>query len=426
MKHLDDLFDYWMNDWLISLGIPENMSLYIALVLNLLILFLICAVAFWIAKKVVIKILSTVIKKTKYTWDNRIFNKQIFNPLAHIIPAFLIRAFIPYIFDDFPDLVPFLIKLTDIYIIFAIVKAINAFLNSVRDLTKDSAYFKDKPIDSYFQLVKIIIYIIVGILVLSIFIDKSPIYLLTAFGAMSAVILLIFKDTILGFVASVQVAANDMVRIGDWIQMDQFGADGTVLTISLNTVKVQNFDNTIITIPTYKFISESFKNWRGMSESGGRRIKRSVDININSIKYCTDEMLKEYGKIEFMKDYIAERQSEIEEFNKNNNIDKSELVNGRNLTNIGLFRYYLESYLKHNDNISKDFTLMVRQLTPNEKGLPLELYTFTNTTDWIKYEGIQSDVFDHVLAAAREFDLEVFQYPSGMDIANIKMNVKEN
>lgn len=248
---------------------------------------------------------------------------------------------------------------------------------------------------------------------------KSPTYFLTAFGAMTALIMLIFKDTILGLVASVQMSANDMVRIGDWVEMPKFNADGDVIAINLNTVKVQNWDKTVTSIPTYYFITDSFKNWRGMKESGGRRIKRALYINAASIKFVDPDMRERFLSYQLLEDYLVSRQEEIDAFNKKQKVDTSVLINGRRMTNIGVFRNYIENYLRNHKDIRKDMALMVRQLTIEDRGIPIEIYCFTKTTIWTEYEEIQSDIFDHLMAAVAFFDLDIFQQPSGSDMTRM-------
>jgi miniconductance mechanosensitive channel len=325
----------------------------------------------------------------------------------------------PYVFEDFAGAIPYILRLVNAYISIVLIMVIINFLNTLKYYSENTKLFKDNPLDSYFQLVKIAIYIIGGIIILSFLLNKSPLYFFSALGAMTVVLLLIFKDTIMGFVASIQLSANDMIRIGDWVSMPKYGADGDVIEMNLTTIKIQNWDKTITTIPTYAFISESFKNWRGMSESGGRRIKRSLNIKISSIKFCTPEMLERYKKFQLIKDYIEEKSNKIEEYNKENKIDKSYLINGRHLTNIGIFRVYAEAYVKINPDINLNMTCMVRQLLPTEKGLPIEIYTFSNSQEWVTYEGIMSDMFDHLIAAVSEFELEVFQNPTGTDFRKL-------
>ena len=344
--------------------------------------------------------------------------------MAHIVPAVIVKLAAPVVFADHSSLLPLVFKVIDSYLVIVGLILILSFLKVIEYSLSNTESFKEKPLTSYFQLIRIILYLATGILILSILLAKSPLYFLSAFGAMTAILLLIFKDTILGLVASVQISSNDMVRVGDWIEMPKFNADGDVMAINLNTVKVQNFDRTTTTIPTYYFISDSFKNWRGMVESGGRRIKRAIYINAQSIRFVDPETRERYKKFNLLTDYINKRQTEIDEYNANNNVDTSILINGRRMTNIGVFRHYVENYLKNHPRISKEMTLMVRQLAIEDRGVPIEIYCFTNTTKWTEYESIQADVFDHVLSAAGFFDLEIFQQPSGKDISNAIDNLR--
>ncbi|NMA65612.1 MAG: mechanosensitive ion channel, partial [Clostridiaceae bacterium] len=274
------------------------------------------------------------------------------------------------------------------------------------------------------QVVKIFISIMAAVIIISILTERSPWLLLSGIGAATAVLMLIFQNSILGLVASIQLTTNNMVQIGDWIEMPTHGADGDVIDISLHTVKVQNWDKTIITIPTHKLISESFKNWRGMREAGGRRIKRSIYIDMTSVKFCDEEMLERFKKIQYIKEYIQKKESEIENYNKSQNVDLSSIVNGRRLTNLGTFRAYIANYLKNHPGLNKNMTQMVRQLQPTEYGLPLEIYAFTDETAWVKYEAIQSDIFDHILAIVPEFDLKIYQRPAGHDFSRDIINMQ--
>ena len=360
-----------------------------------------------------------LIKKTKNIWDDALVENKVFITLSHIAPAIVIYLTTPYIFEDFAGAIPYILRLVNAYISTVLIIVIINFLNTIKYYFENAKLFKNNPLDSYFQLAKITIYIIGGIIILSFLLNKSPLYFFSALGAMTVVLLLIFKDTIMGFVASIQLSVNDMVQIGDWVSMPKYGADGDIIEMNLTTIKIQNWDKTITTIPTHAFISDSFKNWRGMSESGGRRIKRSLNIKISSIKFCTQEMLELFKKFQLIKDYIEEKINEIEEYNKENKIDKSYLINGRHLTNIGIFRAYAEAYVKNNPDVNLNMTCMVRQLLPTEKGLPIEIYTFSNRQEWVTYEGIMSDMFDHLIAAVSEFELEVFQNPTGTDFRRL-------
>jgi len=409
----------WLTDWLIGLGVQETSAMYLKLVILLFILFIFSYVTNLIVKKIFIRSIRSVIKKTKTVWDDALVENKVFTTLSHIAPAVVIYLTTPYIFEDFSGAIPYILRVVNAYISIVLIIVIVNFLNTLKYYFENTKLFKNNPLDSYFQLVKIAIYIIGGIIILSFLLNKSPLYFFSALGAMTVVLLLIFKDTLMGFVASIQLSANDMVHIGDWVSMPKYGADGDVIEMNLTTIKIQNWDKTITTIPTYAFISESFKNWRGMSESGGRRIKRSLNIKISSIKFCTLEMLERFKKFQLIKDYIEEKSNKIEEYNKENKIDKSYLINGRHLTNIGIFRVYAEAYVKNNPDINLNMTCMVRQLLPTEKGLPIEIYTFSNRQDWVTYEGIMSDMFDHLIAAVPEFELEVFQNPTGTDFRKL-------
>jgi len=409
----------WLTDWLIGLGVEETSAMYLKLLILLFVLFIFSYVTNLIVKKILIRSIRSVIKKTKTVWDDALVENKVFITLSHIAPAVVIYLATPYIFEDFSGAIPYILRLVNAYISIVLIIVIINFLNTLKYYFENTKLFKDIPLDSYFQLVKIAIYIIGGIIILSFLLNKSPLYFFSALGAMTVVLLLIFKDTLMGFVASIQLSANDMIQIGDWVSMPKYGADGDVIEMNLTTIKIQNWDKTITTIPTYAFISESFKNWRGMSESGGRRIKRSLNIKISSIKFCTLEMLERFKKFQLIKDYIEEKSNKIEEYNKENKIDKSYLINGRHLTNIGIFRVYIEAYVKINPDINLNMTCMVRQLLPTEKGLPIEIYTFSNRQEWVAYEGIMSDMFDHLIAAVPEFELEVFQNPTGTDFRKL-------
>jgi len=422
METINNLLSNWLKKLLIGIEIPQDAIAYLIIVIDLIVLFVICYVVYLITKKILLRIVTNFVKKTKVKWDDILLKEKVFNSIAHIAPVLVLRYFIPYVFREFPEAIPILIKATDIYFIIVVIKTINSFFNSVEKVLKRSPALEDKPTHSYFQLLKIVVYLFGVIIAVSLLINKSPIYLISAFGAMSAVLILVFKDTILGFVASIQLSANDMVRVGDWVTMKKYGADGDVMKITLNTVIIQNFDRTIITVPTYAFISDSFQNWRGMSESGGRRIKRALNIRIKDIKFCTEKMLERYKKIQLIKEYVEKKATEIKKYNEKYLIDKKELINGRNLTNIGLYRKYIDAYLEKSEHIKKDFTMMVRQLPPTETGLPLEIYAFTKTTKWLEYENIQSDIFDHILVSAKEFDLNAFEYSSETSVVEQKQN----
>lgn len=366
----------------------------------------------FLAKKVVLKVITHYINSNRFQWDNYLLERKVFHKLSHVVPAVIIY----YFSFAFPAYQPLIAKGVALYMIVVALLVVNAFLHAVNDIYSTFEIAKARPIRGYIQVVQIFVFIIGGILLISNLIGESPIILLSGIGALSAVTMLIFKDSILGLVAGVQLASNDMVRVGDWIEMPKYGADGDIVDISLITVKVRNWDQTITTIPTYALVSDSFKNWRGMQNSGGRRIKRSVFVDTSSIVFCSPEMIEKFKKIHYLKDYIVQKEEEIERYNLEHEIDRSSKVNGRALTNIGVFRIYLQRYLENHPRIHKGMTCMVRQLQPVETGMPLEIYAFADDIRWTVYEGIQSDIFDHIFAVASEFGLRVFQNPTGYDL----------
>jgi miniconductance mechanosensitive channel len=313
------------------------------------------------------------------------------------------------VFYSFPSLITPLNKLTEVYLVIIIIWLIISLIRSAADSLRKKSAFKSKPIESYMQVIRIILFFIGAVIIFSNLTGKSPVSFFTAMGAISAVLLLMFKDTIMGFVASIQVSTNDTVRIGDWITMAKYGADGDVVEINLTTVKVQNFDKTITTIPTYSLISDSFQNWRGMTQSGGRRIKRAIFIRQSTIRFLTYEEIEQFRRIQSLTSYIDHRQKDIDKHNERIGADKSLLINGRNLTNAGLYRKYIDNYISNHTGLHKKMTMMVRQLAPTANGLPLEIYAFTGTTKWVDYEYIMADIFDHLLASASYFDLKVHE-----------------
>jgi miniconductance mechanosensitive channel len=312
-----------------------------------------------------------------------------------------------------------------IYVAFVGLRAFTSFLNAINDIYLKYPISRERPITPYIQVIKIVAYVMLGVFLIGTLMDKSPWALITGLGAMSAIILLIFRDSILGFVAGMQLTFNDMVRRGDWIEMPKYGADGDVIDVTLNTVKVRNWDKTITMIPTYALVSDSFKNWRGMQESGGRRIKRPINIDMNSIKFCTEEMIERFSKIQYISEYIRNKKTELAEYNEVNKFDTSMLVNGRHMTNVGTFRAYIQAYLRNHPKIRQDMTFLIRQLKPTEHGLPIEIYVFSNDIVWANYESIQADIFDHILAVIQEFDLRVFQRPSGRDFNHLAQGLPD-
>ncbi|UZJ63607.1 mechanosensitive ion channel family protein [Sphingobacterium sp. KU25419] len=368
-------------------------------------------------------IVSAFIKRSKNNWDNKLLENKVQVHLSRFILVVISQQLLPFIFMGFPSFTAILTKFLGILLIFTVYGILNALLKTSRDILRSSKAFVDKPVDSYLQVLQIFLIFVVGTLIVSVITGNSPWSFLVSLGAASAILMLVFKDTILGFVASIQVSANDSVRVGDWIEMPKYGVDGDILQINLNNVRIQNWDKTIVTIPTYTLLSDSFKNYRGMQESGGRRIKRSINIKISTIRYLSSEEIQELKKIALLAPYIEKREKEIKEYNTQNQVDPTVLVNGRRMTNIGLFRAYIKAYAVQNPDIHQQLTLLVRQLAPHEHGLPLELYMFTKGTQWSFFEDTMSDIFDHLFAAIKYFDLEVFELPASDDL-RIHLNNK--
>ena len=401
---------------LIEFEIPDFYAKLINVFVVGLIIFLVVVILNYISKTFIRNFIERISINSKNNFDNFLVANNIQVHLSRLVPFVFLYWILPFWLEDYQTGLIYSNLILEVYFIFLIVWIIRSFLNAAKEFFKTIDSFKDKPVDSFVQVAMILVWFMAIILVFSILTGKEVSTFLTAMGALSAVILLIFKDTILGLVASIQLTSNDLIRIGDWITMKQFGADGDVIEINLNSVKVQNFDKTITTIPTYKLISDSFKNWRGMSDSNGRRIKRALLIKGSSIKFMGEEELSKLQKIKLISDYISQTQSEIIEHNSNIDIVSDIKVNGRNLTNIGLFRKYTENYLVSNKLINNEMTVMCRQLTPTSQGVPLEIYAFITDKEWKNYENIVSDLFDHLLASLSTFDLELFELPSNINI----------
>ena len=373
-----------------------------------------------IVKHVVIRVVRAFARRSSTTWDDALVTHNVFGRLVHVVPALIVFVGTPLI-PDLPEGGVQLIRNVAMgYMVLMLTLALTAMLSAANTIYETTPVAKDRPLKGFVQLVQIVIWIFGGVMIVSAVLDRSPLLLLSGFGAMTAILLLVFKDTILSLVASVQLTAQDMVRVGDWIEMPQFGADGDVVDVQLHTVKVQNWDKTITTIPTHRLITDSFRNWRGMSQSGTRRIKRSLHIDVSTIRMQTDEEIEHFTRFALLKDYIKNKEQEPSDYNAGLATEVDEAVNRRRLTNIGTFRAYAYNYLKNHPKIDKDATLMVRQLGPGPEGLPLEIYCFTNTTVWTVYEGIQSDIFDHLLAIVPEFGLRLYQKPAGSDLANLR------
>jgi miniconductance mechanosensitive channel len=399
----------WVYRILKDFDFNENFAQYANLFANIIILIIAAYLLDYIFKKILIIILAIVAARTRSTFDDFLVANKTAKYIAHLVPLVFVFRTVPVILKDFTSWEKFFEKGIKIYIIILSLWIIRSVFNSLRDYLKDKPRYSDKPIDSYIQVIMILLWGFGFFSFVSILFEITRPVFITALGSISAIVILIFRDTILGFVASISVSVNDMVRIGDWITMEKFGADGDVIEINLATVKVQNFDNTTTTIPTYSLISDSFKNWRGMQNSEGRRIKRFVLIKTKSVRFITDEEANDFKKIHNLENYIDHRQRDIKKHNTNNAIDKSLIINGRNLTNLGLFRKYIEMYIQNHSGINKEMLLMVRHLQPTEKGIPLEVYCFSKDKTWENYEYIMADIFDHVISSVKYFDLELFE-----------------
>ncbi|WGH75142.1 mechanosensitive ion channel [Tenacibaculum tangerinum] len=401
-------------------SLSETTAIYLNLLANLFVFAIIGYLLFKILRYYGRKAIRKMADKTSTHFDDLLIKNRAFLNLSRIIVLTIVFNLLKEILEDFPDLFTYAERFTTIAIVFSIVWFIRSILLTVKDFLRTTNAFKDKPLESYVQIFMIILWLIAIISSFSVLTGKPLIRFLTALGAFSAVLLLIFKDTILGFVSSIQVAVNDTVRIGDWITMEKYGADGDVVEINLTSVIIRNFDNTISSIPTYYLTSDSFKNWRTMNTSGGRRIKRAILIKINSIHFLTDEDIERFKKIELIANYMEQTSKEVKKYNEENNVDKSVLLNGRNLTNFGTFRIYLDKYIENHPKINQDMLLMSRQLEPTPNGIPLEIYAFSREKNWVDYERVMANIFDHILASVKYFDLEVFQNPSSIDILNLK------
>ena len=417
MEEIEKVFGVigYINKFLVNMGVPEAVAAWLDQILGVTILFLLAYIVDLITRFIVNKVIGRIAKYTKSDWDDKFLEHRVFRYLAHIVPGIFFLIMIPVAVSD-SAWATILERAAQVFIVICILRSIQATSKAISDIYSSTENHSNKPVKVVLQVVIVIAFFIGAIAIIGIIVNKSFASLFVGLGASMTILMLIFKDSILGFVASWQLSSNDLVRIGDWITMPKYGADGDVEEINLYSVKVRNFDKTITTIPPYSLISESFQNWRGMTESGGRRVKRSVSINMHTIKFCTPQMLDRFRKIKYLTEYIGSTEERIKEYNEKNGIDNSILVNGRRQTNIGVFRAYLESYLGNHPDINHNMTCMVRQLQPTEKGIQLELYFFVGNTDWIFYENVQSDVFDHIMAIVPQFELEVYQYPTSVPI----------
>jgi miniconductance mechanosensitive channel len=408
-----------IKDWLIRLGLGEETAVFGVRVLAIVVMLVVACIAYIITKRFLLRVVKSLVERSKTIWDDILLEQKVFNRLSYFAPALVIYGMAPFVLSGSSAAIATLRLATKIYMVIVGLLVFDSFLNSVVDIYRTFEFSQKKPIRGFVQGAKIILFFFGGIFILAMIMGKSPGIIFGGLGAMMAVFMLIFKDSVLGFVAGIQLSANRMIHIGDWIEMPKYGADGSVIDVALTTVKVQNWDKTIATIPTYALISDSFKNWRGMSESGGRRIKRAIYIDMSSVKFCTEEMLEKFKKYKYISEYIESKIEEIKEHNLAAGVDESELVNGRHLTNIGTFRAYVAAYLRNHPKIHQEMTFLVRHLEPTPNGLPIQIYVFSNDQVWANYEAIQADIFDHILAVIPKFELRIFQNPTGADLQSL-------
>jgi len=410
--------------WLIDLGLSIFWAEILKLIIVVSVVFIISYIANIITKKFISVIVSRIVKKTSFTWDDILLKNKVFHRFSHIVPALIIYYSSNVVLKGYPEWILVVKSMVYIYMIVMAMLIVSAFLKSLNEIYMSMPSSKDRPIRGFLQIINIFNYSIGSILILSIILDKDPSYFLTGLGAIAAVLLLVFKDTLLGLVAGIQLSANDMVKLGDWVVMPSKNADGVVTEITLHTVKVQNWDKTISMIPSYAMVSESFINYRGMEESKARRIKRSLFIDINSVRFLTLEEIEELKKVRLIHDYLEQKLNEVEVYNKAFEFDKDKPINGRWLTNLGTFRMYAFEYIKSMGFIRKDMSMMVRQLAPTEYGVPLEVYAFSSIIEWEDFEKIQADIFDHLMAVIPIFNLCIYQNPTGNDFSKILKNVE--
>ncbi|MEM7086062.1 MAG: mechanosensitive ion channel domain-containing protein [Bacteroidota bacterium] len=409
-----------LKDYLLDHGMSETWATFLNTALVVIVIGGLVVLLDIVTRKVIVQLFKAFSSRTKTSFDNFLVKSNFPKFLAHFIPLGILWYLIPILFSDYGLVMDYSLKVAQACIVILCILVFRSILRTTNNYLRESKEkYSDKPLESYVQVLMIFAWGI-GIFFLVNILTGYSLLSVATLGAASAVILLIFKDTILGFVASIQVSVNDIVRIGDWITVSKFGADGTVTEINLATVRVQNFDNTFTTIPTYSLISDSFQNWRGMQEADGRRIKRALYIKQNSVKFLSSEALEDLKKIELIKPYIEHRQLDISRYNKTNEINTSHELNGRRQTNLGVFRKYADAFLHENPAINKDMFLMIRHLSPTDKGIPIEIYCFSHDKKWENYEHIQADIFDHLIASVSYFGLELFEVPSGSDLEALR------
>ncbi|MEL0295797.1 MAG: mechanosensitive ion channel domain-containing protein [Cryomorphaceae bacterium] len=410
---------HWASQWLANQNVDERYIEWVALGIDVVLLALLSLLADFISRRILVSIIHAAVKRTKATWDDYFFEQKVFKGLAHLVPAAIVFNSLAYILSDVPRMIPYFEKAVVVYTLILVVTVVNRTLRALENWLSQNEKYTNTPIRTISQVVRLLAFFGAAIALISILTGTSAGAILGAFAGTTAILILVFQDSIKGLLANFQIHMYDLVKVGDWITFSKYGVDGDVLSIDLTTVKVKNFDKTVSTVPATAFVQDSFVNWRGMSESGARRIKRNIHIDITSIRHLDEGLMDALKEIDLIAAFMNKRQGEIDNDNAGKDMKGASLLNGRRQTNIGLYRKYIESYLSNHSGINNDFTLMVRQLQPTTEGIPIEVYCFTATTEWAVYEGIMSDIFDHLYAATRHFDLALYQKPTGADMRAI-------
>jgi miniconductance mechanosensitive channel len=411
--------NHWTRSWLSQLNTPEWLTAAITITIDVILLAIIAFLTDFIARKVLLNIITRIVKRSKTKWDDYFYERKVFRNLAHLLPAFLVYYAFPIVFDDIPGTILVLQKLVSLYIIVLVVMVANKALRAFEDLTINSEKLVNSPLRTVSQVVRILVFFVAAVFMISVISGIEAAKLLGILAGTSAILILIFQDSIVGLLANFQITMYDLLRVGDWVTLTKYDVDGDVISIDLTTVKVRNFDKTISSVPAKAFVNDAFVNWRGMKEEGARRIKRNILIDITSIHFCSEADLERFAKVQLVKNYIETKQADIDSFNQSRNIETALPINGRRQTNIGVYRNYIQKYLENHPRIDTNFMVMVRQLQPTANGIPLEVYCFSNTTVWGDYEVIQADIFDHLFAATAFFGLRLYQTPSGSDISGL-------
>jgi miniconductance mechanosensitive channel len=410
---------HWASQWLANQNVDERYIEWVALGIDVVLLALLSLLADFISRRILVSIIHAAVKRTKATWDDYFFEQKVFKGLAHLVPAAIVFNSLAYVLSDVPRMIPYFEKAVVVYILILVVTVVNRTLRALENWLSQNEKYTNTPIRTISQVVRLLAFFGAAIALISILTGTSAGAILGAFAGTTAILILVFQDSIKGLLANFQIHMYDLVKVGDWITFSKYGVDGDVLSIDLTTVKVKNFDKTVSTVPATAFVQDSFVNWRGMSESGARRIKRNIHIDITSIRHLDEGLMDALKEIDLIATFMNKRQGEIDNDNAGKDMKGASLLNGRRQTNIGLYRKYIEFYLSNHSGINNDFTLMVRQLQPTTEGIPIEVYCFTATTEWAVYEGIMSDIFDHLYAATRHFDLALYQKPTGADMRAI-------